>query len=85
MDKRIMYCCELCAESAPESCGYWDLNDIAVMPDGTWLCEICADEPANLRDHGMKPSDPDDADWPSFYDFPRPPEYVPMGGDDGQA
>jgi len=40
---RIMYVCTDCAEAVPENCGHFDRKNLAVMPDGRWLCEFCYD------------------------------------------
>lgn len=62
-DRHIMYVCTDCAEGNPEGCGHYDLNDLRVMPDGRWLCEICFDDADVAGDWG---------------DFPFPPEYRPV-------
>ncbi len=79
---KIMYVCEYCAENVPESCGRYDRDEIAVMPNGTWLCEYCADETETLSECGVKPGGDEGDEWPSFSEFPRPPEYVPASGGD---
>lgn len=63
---RIMYVCTICAEENPEGCGHYDRKDLAVMPNGDWLCDCCWDD--------LPGSDKDDR---RFSDFPRPPEYGP--------
>ena len=78
-DAKIMYVCGVCEDGNPEGCGHFDRNDLAVMPDGTWLCEFCADEADILDGCGVKPTpvQDDDFEWPRFSSFPKPPEYVP--------
>ncbi len=77
-DRKIMYVCEECAEHNPEACGRWSREELAVMPDGAWLCENCADEFSILDDHGVEATgDVEDPVWPFFSDFPNPPEYKP--------
>lgn len=67
---KIMYVCGPCTDVAPESCGYFDRNELRVMPDGTWLCEGCF-ENGDLEDYGVKTEDP------FWSDFKAPPEYTP--------
>ena len=75
---KIMYVCEICSDEYPEGCGHYDRMDLAVMPDGTWLCEGCAAEFDNMADCGVTPAGTiDDPQWPKFSDFPCPPEYQP--------
>lgn len=77
-DRKIMYVCTDCAENNPEGCGHYDPKDLAVMPDGAWLCEMCAEELDILSDHGVTPRGAvEDAEWPTFGEFPKPPEYAP--------
>lgn len=67
---RILYVCSFCADNNPEMCGHYDRTDLAVMPDGRWLCESCFDE--------ERPAPNDDEECaPSFVEMPRPPEYGP--------
>ena len=74
---RIMYICEVCAESYPEGCGHYDRTDLAVMPDGRWLCEICFDD----DDARLACSPPGEPDEPlRWRDMPHPPEYAPVIG-----
>ena len=79
-DRKIMYVCEHCADENPEGCGHYDVADIFVMPDGTWLCEQCAEEFDNMKMHGVKPrgtaEDGSDAEWPMHHEFPHPPVYT---------
>lgn len=39
--RKIMYCCEYCADFVPESCGHFDRSEIRVTPSGLWLCDSC--------------------------------------------
>lgn len=71
--KRILYVCTDCEELLSEACGYFDRNDLAVMPDGAWLCANCVDEITSLEAHGVHI--PEDEFKPVFKDFPKPPEY----------
>jgi hypothetical protein len=76
--RKIMYVCEYCADENPEGCGHFDPNDLAVMPNGTWLCENCADEFSCLEACGAQMiGTVDDAEWPLFSDFPKPQIYTP--------
>ena len=72
---KILYVCECCHESAPEGCGRPEPDEVAVMPNGAWLCEGCFEEEF-LGDYGVKELE-DDELRPSFSDFPHPAEYVP--------
>jgi hypothetical protein len=58
---QIMYVCTCCAQNNPEGCGHYDRTELAVMPDGEWLCEGCFDDSG------------DNLDWQKM---PSPPEYV---------
>lgn len=62
---RIMYVCVGCHDALPESCGYWDRHDLAVMPDGRWLCQSCAEEFEG-------------EERVTWADLPSPPIYVPQ-------
>ncbi len=66
---RVMYVCTLCADENPEGCGHYDRRELAVMPDGSWLCEQCWDY---LPISGKFATEDDDR---SFDDFPNPPVY----------
>lgn len=69
--RRIMYICTDCADGYPEGCGYYDRNDLRVMPDGRWLCDGCHDNiPPNRGDP--------DAEKPFWSSLPIPPEYGPV-------
>jgi len=72
-ERRIMYVCTECADGLPESCGYYDRDDLRVMPDGRWLCQQCFDD-TDWKDRGEDPEAEDRKWWP---DFPIPPEYAP--------
>lgn len=65
--QRIMYVCEWCEENAPESCGHYDRNELAVTDDDQWLCEGCWDE-WKPEDGGYKPA---------FSAARKPPWYRP--------
>lgn len=77
MSGNIMYVCKLCHENAPEACGHFDRKELAVMPDGTWLCSDCIDYASDdeMRDYGVSISE--DEGRPYFKSFPHPPEYMP--------
>ncbi|KAB6714295.1 hypothetical protein [Roseobacter sp. TSBP12] len=77
-DDKIMYVCADCGEHMPEACGHYDRYYLAVMPDGTWLCENCTSETDILSRCGVQPGGPDGDEWPRFHDFPHPPEYQPV-------
>lgn len=75
-ERRIMYVCTDCADGRPECCGYYDRCELAVMPDGRWLCESCFEEAR--RDLVV-----DEDDYPPlFCDMPHPLEYVPAALDE---
>jgi hypothetical protein len=60
---KILYICADCYEGDNETCGYVDRRDLAVTPDGRWLCNECLDE-SNYTDEECAK-------------FLAPPEYVP--------
>jgi hypothetical protein len=64
MDKKIMYCCEDCADNMPEQCGHFDRTEVRVAPDGRWLCEDCYDDDVS-------------EDAPNWSSCPPAPEHVP--------
>lgn len=63
----IMYVCDQCAEHNPEACGHYEPKMLAVMPDGSWLCEDCFDESVRT----VLESSPDFRQ-PAFADMPHP-------------
>jgi len=63
--RHIMYVCAECADSDPEACGHYDRRELAVMPDGRWLCENCASEACEDGDA-------------RYANLPCPPEYGPI-------
>ena len=65
MTNRIMYVCTSCATESPETCGYYDREDLVVAPNGDWLCEGCA--AAVLEDMGLRHAK-----------LAPPPEYGPV-------
>lgn len=75
-ENRVMYCCTFCADNNPEMCGFFDRDNLVVMPDGRWLCDSCFDE----TDPEERGSDPE-GDGLCRSDFPHPPEYGPLSGD----
>jgi hypothetical protein len=77
---RIMYVCSDCSDSLPESCGFYDRNDLRVIPDGRWLCEGCFDD-TDWKDRGEDPEAETSKLWA---DFPAPPEYAPLLQNDRQ-
>jgi hypothetical protein len=72
--ERIMYVCSQCVESGNhEWCGRYDPKELAVLPDGKWVCDGCYDDYSH--------SDLDlteDQSKPAFDSWPRPPVYVPQ-------
>jgi hypothetical protein len=66
-DQRIMYCCTDCADNNAEACGYFDRDNLRVMPDGRWLCAGCFDETIFDRDESDREK--------CWSDYPQPPEY----------
>jgi hypothetical protein len=70
---KIMYVCESCFDGAPEGCGHFDRTDLRMIPDGTWLCEICYDE-LSASDVGIEDEDERKPAWSSLA---PPPQYVP--------
>mgnify|MGYP005991893223 FL=1 len=78
MAGNIMYVCGYCAEHYPEGCGHYERDELFVMPDGTWLCENCADETDTLSECGVVPGGENGDEWPNFRTFSSPPEYGPI-------
>lgn len=72
-ERRIMYVCTECADGMPECCGHYDRSDLAVMPDGRWLCENCFEEErwSLCKDDESYP--------PLMSEMPHPPVYLPAG------
>lgn len=73
MAERIMYVCGECEDNAPECCGHFDRNELRVMPDGKWLCEICFDDTSQF-DRGNS----SEVKFVGWADMTPPPEYVPI-------
>ena len=67
-EQRIMYCCAFCVGNFTEMCGYFDRDDLRVVPDGRWLCVSCFEEEI----FSMRKDEDDERTWG---DFPQPPEY----------
>lgn len=65
----MMYVCDSCFENASEACGHVDRDNLRVLPDGDWACEVCF--------YDMSPSDmgydSDDGVKPAWRDLPLPP------------
>lgn len=72
-DHRVYFMCECCHDCDPEN-GVSCREDIAVMPDGTWLCDNCYSD-CDKSEYGMVASDVDDFEFPRFEDLPRPMPY----------
>lgn len=74
--RRIMFCCEECVDNYPEGCGYFDRNELRVMPNGKWLCASCFDE-CDARDYGVEERDEEGyfvkSNWT---ELPKPPALV---------
>lgn len=73
-DHRVLFVCENCEEFNPDESPARSRDEIAVMPDGTWLCDECYDE-CEKPYYGLP--DPHNRDenyeHPEFKDMPRPP------------
>ena len=76
MAERIMYVCSECADGYPEGCGHFDRNDLRVMPDGRWLCEVCFDDTTQDERGGNA----DDDEFRVWSDLPPPRAYAPVEG-----
>lgn len=63
----IMYVCDCCYESVPESCGRFDRNELRVLPDGNWVCSECHDSWSDW-------SEDERPDWDTL---PVPSEHLP--------
>lgn len=75
-DKRIMFCCEECADNYPEGCGYFDRSELRVMPNDKWLCDSCFYE-CDAYDYGFRDRDEDgDIVKPDWADLPVPPALI---------
>lgn len=72
-ERRIMYVCTECADGMPECCGHYDPSDLAVMPDGRWLCENCFEE------ERWSVCKDDESFPPMMSEMPHPPIYSPEG------
>jgi hypothetical protein len=73
----IMYCCEVCAEQDAESCAYIKREEVRVMPDGVWLCEVCFDNGRNDIYREQQLAD-DDFVVPCWSDHSTAPECGPI-------
>ena len=74
--KRVMFCCESCADNYPEGCGYFDRDDLRVMPNGVWLCDGCFTD-CDAYDYGFRDLDEDEEiAKPDWLDLPVPPALV---------
>lgn len=67
----IMYTCGPCSEHNGEACGYYERDDLRVMPDGMWVCDSCYDEER----------EDDTLMWSAL---PIPPEYGPIAALEAQ-
>lgn len=72
-DHRVYFACESCEEHNPEG-SVSPRSDIAVMPDGTWLCSGCYSD-CEKTEYGLVANDVDDFMFPDFEDLPRPAIY----------
>lgn len=74
--KRVMFCCESCADNYPEGCGYFNRDDLRVMPNGVWLCDGCFTD-CDAYDYGFRERDEDgELVKPDWADLPAPPALV---------
>ena len=74
--RRVMFCCESCADNYPEGCGYFDRDDLRVMPNGVWLCDGCFTD-CDAYDYGFRERDEDgELVKPDWADLPAPPDLV---------
>jgi hypothetical protein len=71
-DKRIMFLCQCCDEYNPDG-AVCHQDDIAVMPDGTWLCSECYSD-GEPGAYGLVARDDGDGglEFPDFAELPRP-------------
>ena len=75
--RRVMFCCESCADNYPEGCGYFNRDDLRVMPNGAWLCDGCFTD-CDAYDYGFRERDEDgELVKPDWADLPAPPALVP--------
>lgn len=72
-DHRVYFMCQSCEDHNPEG-AVGPRSDIAVMPDGTWLCDGCYSD-CDKSAYGLIASDVDDFEFPRFEDLPRPAPY----------
>ena len=72
-DHRVFFMCASCEEHNPDG-AVGQREDIAVMPDGTWLCSGCYSD-CEKTEYGMVANDVDDFTFPDFKNMPRPPAY----------
>lgn len=73
-DRRVLFMCQCCEEDEPDG-AVCRREDIAVMPDGTWLCDSCYAD-CEKTAYGLIPSAVEDFEFPGFEDLPRPAPYA---------
>lgn len=71
MTKLIFLACE-CCHALNEESAVVTREEIAVMPNGEWLCDDCYRD-CDKTQYGFVPEDRDDFEYPDFDDMPRPP------------
>lgn len=71
MTKLIFLACE-CCHALNEESAVVTREEIAVMPNGEWLCDNCYRD-CDKTQYGFVPEDREDFDYPDFDDMPRPP------------
>jgi hypothetical protein len=72
----VYFMCQCCEEENPEN-AVCCREDIAVMPDGTWLCDNCYSD-CEKTAYGLVASDIEDFEFPQFEDLPRPAPYIDL-------
>jgi len=84
-DPRILFVCACCDEFIKDESPARPREDIAIMPDGTWLCDECYSECDKLEYGFPDPHNRDENyEHPEFEDLPRP-QLVLVPNDDWQA
>ena len=75
-DPRVLFVCACCDEFRKDESPARPIEDIAVMPDGTWLCNECYSECEKMEYGFPDPQNRDESyEHPEFEDLPKPTMY----------
>lgn len=64
----ILYVCDECYENSPECCGRKSNDQLRVLPNSEWICDMC-------YQYRLDQLSADDI--VCWNDLPAPPKYVP--------